>query len=89
MRPSEEYFGDVERRLRKVLDSLAAPFSAQDRADVEYEIAHGEYGEALRVLISIIESKSIQMSRASREELAHLGDLMGISDELPDDSFRG
>ncbi len=83
MRLSEEYFRDVELRLKRLTDETRSMLSAKEDAEVRAEIRYGEYGEAVLVLAHMLVERAGGVSRESIDELRSLAELMGISGELP------
>jgi len=80
--PSEEYFRELELRFQRLLDGLAGLLGPSELAEINFEVDHGEYGEALLVLAHIVRGRSTEIPPASREQLRSLAGLMGISAEL-------
>ena len=82
-RPSDEYYGDLESRLRSLVASAGTLVEDQYVDQVEEFIDHGEYGVALSALAELLVETGVLIPDGDRIEIIDLATTMGIFGELP------
>ena len=83
-RRSDDYYRDLESRLRELLTEVSDLVAQEQFIEVEQFIVHAEYGLALTWLAgSLIDGEAV-VPELVRSHIVDAADAMGIRDELPE-----
>jgi hypothetical protein len=86
-RPSDEYYSDLDSRLRKLLGEVSDGLESRQVSQVQEFIDHSEYGLALSWLADSVLDSTLATSEIIRSQIQGLANVMGIEEELPE-QFR-